>query len=299
MDVLIRAQRALVPCVTVALAGAVTGCASTGARVAPPVTAWNSPGFHVIAHRGGAGHAPENTLPALRQSLARGFNEVEVDVQLSLDEEPVLYHDSTLERKTGHSGSVSVYSAEELRAFEIGSWFDAEFPDSPTRFSGTRLNTVSEMFEAFGASLYYHLELKGDHPLLLAKLLDRVNRAGLRDRVMVSAFSFEQIERVTVSAPDLPVCWLLDRNRDLDADDSIERIARQKAQLGRAAAAGVEQVAVRADELTPEVVQLARARGLSIRAWGVRRGDEQRLIGLGIDGATSDWPELLRARIGR
>ena len=50
-------------------------------------------GFHVIAHRGGAAHAPENTLPAFRWALANGFTEVELDVRLSLDEVLVLFHD--------------------------------------------------------------------------------------------------------------------------------------------------------------------------------------------------------------
>ena len=113
--------------------------------------------FHVIAHRGGAAHAPENTLPAFRWSLANGFWEVELDVRLSLDEVLVLFHDHTLERKTGHEGSVGVYTAAELTRFELGSWFDREHPEVAKSFAGTPIATLSDLFSEFGTRLYYHL----------------------------------------------------------------------------------------------------------------------------------------------
>ena len=62
--------------------------------------------FHLIAHRGGAGLAPENTLPAFRSSLEMGVVEVELDVQISKDDRAVLFHDRTLDEKTDLSGTV-------------------------------------------------------------------------------------------------------------------------------------------------------------------------------------------------
>ena len=56
--------------------------------------------FHVIAHRGASADAPENTLPAFARALALGVVEVELDVQLSRDGVPVLFHDGTLDAKT-------------------------------------------------------------------------------------------------------------------------------------------------------------------------------------------------------
>lgn len=47
----------------------------------------------LFAHRGGAAHAPENTLEAFRLGLKLGANGLESDVWVSKDGQPVLVHD--------------------------------------------------------------------------------------------------------------------------------------------------------------------------------------------------------------
>ncbi len=98
--------------------------------------------FHVIAHRCGAGLAPENTLPAFRRSLALGFYEVELDLHLSRDEVLILFHDADLEHKTDRHGSVSSYTALELRAprflsgdFSPGGTIDITYKDQELQTS--------------------------------------------------------------------------------------------------------------------------------------------------------------------
>src|SRR5690606_21395622 len=55
----------------------------------------------LIAHRGNAAEYPENTLPALRSALELGVRFVEFDVQLTVDRQPILLHDSSLARTAG------------------------------------------------------------------------------------------------------------------------------------------------------------------------------------------------------
>lgn len=256
--------------------------------------------FHVIAHRGGAAHAPENTLPAFRLSLAHGFTEVELDVRLSLDEVLVLYHDHTLERKTGHEGSVAVYTAAELTRFDLGSWFDREHPEITRSFADTPITTLSDLFSEFGTRLYYHLEIKGDDPRVPGLLLQAIEVAGLAGRVTVTSFSFGQLTRFRSLAADIPVCWLLERNRDLaeSAGREADLLARQRAQVDAARRSGFSQVAVPALEISAPIVAFAHANEIGVRAWGVESiEDEQRVIESGSDGATTDWPERLRARL--
>jgi glycerophosphoryl diester phosphodiesterase len=68
----------------------------------------------LVAHRGHAAACPENTLLALEQALAAGASWVELDVQLSADMVPVLFHDRTLERMCGVPGAIHERRAEEL-----------------------------------------------------------------------------------------------------------------------------------------------------------------------------------------
>lgn len=70
----------------------------------------------LIAHRGYAAHFPENTLPALEAAVAAGARLVEIDVQLSADGVPVLFHDQGLRRVCGVSGSLHRRRYSELQA---------------------------------------------------------------------------------------------------------------------------------------------------------------------------------------
>ncbi len=81
----------------------------------------------VIAHRGGGSLAPENTLAALREGVARGFRGAEFDVMLAADEVPVLIHDETLERTTTGRGAVNAHTAAQLAALDAGRWYSPRF----------------------------------------------------------------------------------------------------------------------------------------------------------------------------
>lgn len=72
-----------------------------------------------IAHRGYAGHFPENSLAAIRAALRAGASYIEVDVQLSRDRVPVLFHDRDLRRLCGRPGAVHEYTAEDLVGFSL------------------------------------------------------------------------------------------------------------------------------------------------------------------------------------
>ena len=169
------------------------GLAMTGPGAG--IAASESSAFRVIAHRGASAHAPENTLPAFRKALALGAREVELDVQLSRDRVPVLFHDKRLGKKTNLEGAVRDHTAADLTRADIGSWFDRERGADET-YAGTRLITLDELFAALGDQVVYHVELKGKSPALPALVLERVRRFGLERDVFFTSFSREQLLRV-------------------------------------------------------------------------------------------------------
>ncbi|MBN8883806.1 MAG: esterase, partial [Salana multivorans] len=92
----------------------------------------------VLAHRGDADHAPENTLAAFRAAVAAGARGVETDVQLSADGVPLLLHDDGPARTTdslarGIPAETSIESLpwETLAGLDAGSWFDERFRGEP------------------------------------------------------------------------------------------------------------------------------------------------------------------------
>ncbi|MEO9804089.1 MAG: glycerophosphodiester phosphodiesterase family protein [Reichenbachiella sp.] len=69
----------------------------------------------VVAHRGDWRNAPENSLQAIRNSIAMGVDIVEVDVKKTKDGHLVLMHDKTLDRTTTGSGYVSDWTLDSLK----------------------------------------------------------------------------------------------------------------------------------------------------------------------------------------
>jgi len=71
----------------------------------------------LVAHRGYQKYYPENTLLSVRKAIEAGALHVEVDVQLSRDQVPVVYHDDTLDRMSGRTGKVCELDVAGLLAY--------------------------------------------------------------------------------------------------------------------------------------------------------------------------------------
>lgn len=81
-----------------------------------PFKRWN------YAHRGlhdNDSDAPENSLAAFRKAVEAGYG-MELDIRLSKDRIPVVFHDITLDRMCGVHGRVQDYTYEELQQFTLG-----------------------------------------------------------------------------------------------------------------------------------------------------------------------------------
>lgn len=169
--------------------------------MALPRPLWPYP--RVVAHRGGGGLAPENTLAGLRLARNLGFRGVEFDVKLSRDGVPVLIHDETLERTTAGSGRVRDWAAAELMALDAGSWFGNEFAGEGIPAYAAAAATCREY------GLWANIEIKpcpgreaetGQAVARMTKLL----WAGADPPPVLSSFSVEALRAAHAEAPDVP-----------------------------------------------------------------------------------------------
>ena len=81
----------------------------------------------IIGHRGACGYAPENTLESINTAADMGVEWVEIDVKLTKDDVPIIFHDDTLDRTTNGSGPVAERTWQEIKDLEAGSWFGDSF----------------------------------------------------------------------------------------------------------------------------------------------------------------------------
>lgn len=100
------------------------------------------PTFELVAHRGYARAYPENTLAAVAGAFAAGAEWVEIDVQLSREGTPHLFHDRTLDRVCGRSGAIA-----ELTDAEIARLGASERPRFGERFADERVPTLAAFVE--------------------------------------------------------------------------------------------------------------------------------------------------------
>jgi len=243
--------------------------------------------FHCIAHRGASGYAPENTMAAFELAKKMGATEVELDIQFSQDNQLMICHDPELSRY-GHAGKhVSELSLQDLKALDMGSWFDAitNAEINTRKFAGEKLIALDELFKKFKTQFTYHVEIKTPAPGLARAILDCIIEHHLTANTYITSFHFDALVEVASLTDDetkIPLGWLV-RENAFTTDNIL-----------RAAAAGFTQFCPMATEVTPERVAESHKYLPEVRAHSVKtKQDMIRVIDADCDGLTINWPDWL------
>ena len=146
-----------------------------------------------VAHRGFSSAAPENTLPAYRLAKEKGFFYVETDVSFTSDGVAVCLHDSTVDRTSTGSGSISALTFAQVREYDFGSWKSSDYA-----------GTVIPSFEEFIAlcrniGLHPYIEIKNSETYTEAQvrgLVDIVESLGMKGKVTWISFSSDYLTYV-------------------------------------------------------------------------------------------------------
>ncbi|MFI5394660.1 MAG: glycerophosphodiester phosphodiesterase [Candidatus Binatia bacterium] len=235
-----------------------------------------------IAHRGASGGAPEHTRRAFERALAVGVDMIELDVQLSRDQELVVMHDHELERTTTGSGLVREHDFADLRALDAGSWFASEF-------AGERVMSLREVVLLVDGHVRLNVEIKApseDWHVLAKELTTLLRRHGQLDRTVISSFEPGALQVVRTQASDarLGLLW--------QAPDLTE--AWRWSREVHAASIHPHWLLVR-----EKFMCAARQHGLQAFVWTVNDVETMReLVRREVDGIISDFPERFRLVAG-
>lgn len=237
----------------------------------------NRMGTRIVAHRGFSGAYPENTMAAFRAAEAAGAEMIEMDVQLSRDGEPVVFHDERLERVCGVSGYVNDYSWEELRQLDAGRHFGAQF-------AGERIPHFDEFLDFVAPTmLTLNVELKNEflrHARLEEIVLERLHARGLAERTILSSFNHESMRRVSTLDPGVRT-GLIYAGRLHEPWDYARPL-------------GARALHLNWKSVDSYIVEGAHRAGLEINTYTVNEVvDMRRLLALGVDGIITNWPDRL------
>jgi glycerophosphoryl diester phosphodiesterase len=241
----------------------------------------------VIAHRGGAALAPENTLAAFDRAVALGVDACELDVHLSRDGQVVLCHDRTLDRTTDGTGPVSSLTAGELARLDAGHRF-GERDGYPFRGKGIHVPRLREVLERY-PSLPLIVELKGRDPDLARAAVADVRRAAALGRVCFGGFADVTLHAARACGADVLTSGATDDIRwaRYRAWFGLSPLRPQFRALQLPERYGPRRV------VTRRFVRAVQRGGLVIQIWTVNDpADMRRLLAWGVNGLISDRPDL-------
>lgn len=162
----------------------------------------------IFAHRGSKGTHPENTLPAFREAVRVGADGIELDVQLTKDQELVVIHDNDVDRTTDGTGEITDFTLSEIKQLDAGSWFKPEF-------SGERIPTFVEVLTCLqeeGFTGILNIEVKTDekeYPGIEAKVIECLNQQEWSFQVAYSSFNFSTLENLAELDPTREICHIM------------------------------------------------------------------------------------------
>jgi glycerophosphoryl diester phosphodiesterase len=290
--------------------------------VAPPVAA-ESRDFDLQAHAGGRAQATGESLRAFAKSLELGVSTLELDINITKDRQPLVWHDPIIDPQqcddTGPAFAgdpsypyvgklIHELTLAQIRMLDCGKP-NSQFPGAEV-VRGNKIAILPEVFalaDSYRADVRYNIETKvaADRPAISADpqefvdvVLAAVRAAGKVDRVEIQSFDWRTLPLVHQAEPSIPLVALW--SADTWIPDSPWLAGVNPAVIGDPV---IGATLVGANILSPAyllvdkaLVGRAHALGLGVIPWTVDDANEMRaLIADGVDGIITNYPALLRA----
>lgn len=227
-----------------------------------PAAAFLAPPIRVHGHRGARARRPENTLEAFRYGIAAGVDFVEMDVNITRDDVPLISHDPVL--PTG----------ETIRQFDF-AYLRRIDPTVPS---------LDEVLALDGVGFNIEMKSFGDPQpeRCAALLLASIERRASSGPVMVQSFDFRVLRAMRRAAPQIPLAALVETETP-----DFPAAVRQ---------AGADMIAPEYTTVTAPQVSAAHAAGFPVVPWTANTvPDWARLVEAGVDGIITDDPAALIA----
>ncbi|MCT4509771.1 MAG: glycerophosphodiester phosphodiesterase [Tepidibacter sp.] len=230
-----------------------------------------------FAHRGFSGKYPENTMLAFEKAIEIGADGVELDVQLTKDEQVVIIHDETVNRTTGGEGRVQDYTYEELSKLDASYIYTG-------KYGINKIPTLREYCEFVkDKDIVTNIELKTgifEYLGIEEKVWDLIKEYKLEEKVIISSFNHFSILRMKKIAPNLKY-GLLSETWLIDAGKYTHNM-------------GVQCYHPLFRNLTNEVVKEIKQYGIEINTYTVNTEEDVRnLINKGIDIVIGNFPDMV------
>lgn len=127
---------------------------------------------------------------------------IELDVQLSKDGVPVVFHDAKLDKHSNGKGLVSSFLFDELQQLDAGNWFSIEF-------MGEKIPSLEKVLKWAAGKILVNIEIKteavGDSPEngVEEKVIQLIRQTGMEKNVIISSFDYRAVKRIKERQPEM------------------------------------------------------------------------------------------------
>lgn len=237
----------------------------------------------IWAHRGASGYYPENTMPAFEKAVEMGADGIELDIQLTRDNQIVVLHDEWIDRTSDGKGWLKDFSLEELRRYNFNRTHPKE--------GRLCIPTMQEVFELIRpTNLRINIELKTGivfYEQLEEKILDLTKEMGMEDRVIYSSFNHYTIKKIRELEPGAQTGFLYS-----DGTMDMPQYAKRY---------GVNALHPALYNLQyPHFLEECRQDGLKVHVWTVNEPEHMELCcRYGVDAIITNYPDRALEIVGK
>jgi glycerophosphoryl diester phosphodiesterase len=248
----------------------------------------------VIAHQGGNGLWPGDTMYAFEKAVEIGADVLEMDAHLTKDSHIVLMHDEEVDRTTNGTGIIENMTLSELKELDAAyQWSNDDDKTFPYRGQGIQVPTLKEVFEKF-PQLRYVIEIKLTQNPMDKALCDLIRKYNMQNKVMVASFHDEAMRNFRGTCPEAAT--------SASRTEVRNSVLPGKAFLSGFIAPHYQSIQPPYDPkesmnipiMTERFIREAHAKNIRVEPWTVDDPELMRqYIEWGVDGIMTERPDLM------
>jgi glycerophosphoryl diester phosphodiesterase len=248
----------------------------------------------VIAHQGGDGIWPGDTMYAFEKAVEIGADVLEMDAHITKDRQIVLMHDEQVDRTTDGTGLIENSSLAKLKELDAAyRWSNDDDKTFPYRGKGVQVPTLEELFERF-PQMRYVIEIKLTQNPIDKPLCELIRKYNMQNQVMVASFHDEAMQTFRETCPEI-------------ATSAARTEVRNFVLLGKLFLSGLivphyqsiqppydPKESLNIPIMTQGFIREAHAKNIKVEPWTVDDPElMKQYIEWGVDGVMTDRPDIM------
>ena len=251
----------------------------------------------VIAHQGGDGLWPGDTMFAFQNAADLGVDVLEMDVHITKDGILVLMHDEAVTRTTDGTGEIESMTLEELKKLDAGyDWSTDDGATFPFRGQGVTIPTMEEVFTTF-PDMHMTIEIKKTNASMAKPFCELIRKHDMQDKVLIASFHDERLAEFRETCPEVATSSA--------KNETTAFVLLTKPFLGSFYSPKFFSLQVPEESsgitvMTPAFVKAAHERNLAVEPWTINDAETmKKFIAWGVDGIITDRPDIMLEVLGR